>query len=429
MDTQDSIALHLDALPEGYQLAHPLYGEQGVRFLLAGATITPRVKRILTDRGVERVRVHQEDAAALLAELARKKSSPNAQVDNDLCKQIDDMIDSGAFVPKEVGPAVRDSMLIHHRKAYDSEQREKFRSQHRKACHELNSMMQKIVQGDAVDGSEIRELAAAGMESITQDSEAAITVSSDADDKGISEQSIQTSLLGMAIAIEMGLDAESVRIISATGLVGDWGMIHLPAGIRGVKRQFNERERLEIQKVPVFTANILQEISGLPRWVLPVAYQIHEKADGTGYPKGRDASSIHLFAKILHVADLYTGLTAPGPNRRPAMPYAAMELIVKEANKASIDVDVARALLRVMSLFPIGSYVALGNGSVARVLRSNGEDYSHPVVQIVVGAGGNRVSPDNENAILVPSERHIEITRALPTPGRNELSSSEMLAL
>ena len=429
MDTQDSIAVNTDALTVGYQLQHPLYGDHGVRLLSAGATVTPTVKRILADRGVESVRVHRDDASALLSDPAREKSGPIVQVDSDLCEQIDDMIDSGLFSPGESGPAVRDSMVIHYRKAYDPKQRERLSSQHREACDGLNSMMRKAVQGDAVDGREVRQLAAASLESMTKDCEAAITVVSDADDKGVSEQSLQTSFLGMAVAIEMGLDAESVRIIGATGLVGDWGMMHLPPGIRGVKRQLDERELFEIQKVPAFTANMLQKMSGLPRWVLPVAYQIHEKTDGTGYPRGRDASSIHLFAKILHVADLYTGLTAPGPNRRPAMPYATMETIMREANRTSIDVDVARALLRVLSLFPIGSYVALGNGSVARVLRRNGEDYSHPVVRIVVDAGGNRVAPDNENAIIVPSERYVEITQALPTPGRNELSSAELLAL
>ena len=337
------------------------------------------------------------------------------------------MIDSVLFSPGESGPAVRDSMVIHHRRAYDPEQRERLSSQHREACDGLNSMMFNAVQGGEVDGQEVGQLAATSLESMMKDCEAAITVASDADEKGVSEQSLQTSSLGMAIGIEMGLDAESVRTIGATGLVADWGMMYLPPGIRGAKRQLDERELFEIQKVPTFTANMLHKTSGLPRQVLPIAYQIHEKTDGTGYPRGRDASSIHLFAKILHVADLYTGLTAPGPNRQPAMPYAAMEIIVREANSASIDVDVARALLGVLSLFPIGSYVALGNGSVARVLRRNGEDYSHPVVRIVVDAGGNRVAPDNENAIIVPSERHVEITQALPRPGRKELSSVELL--
>ncbi len=47
------------------------------------------------------------------------------------------------------------------------------------------------------------------------------------------------------LAAEMGLDAEGVQTIGTTGLVCDWGMMHLPEDIRGVKRQLDERERFD----------------------------------------------------------------------------------------------------------------------------------------------------------------------------------------
>ena len=109
------------------------------------------------------------------------------------------------------------------------------------------------------------------------------------------------------------------------------------------------------------------------------------------------------------------------------MPYAAMEAILREASMKSVDVDVARALLRVLSLFPIGSYVALNDRSVARVLRRNGDNYSSPVVQVVIDGSGNSIDSNHGSAVIVTGEGGVAIAQALPTPGRNELSSAELL--
>jgi len=395
--------------------------------LSKGSTVTEGIKHIFLDHGIEKVQVHRDDVANVVGAPAEK--SPIAQFDGELRQKLNEFIEAGPFRAEDSGPPLRESMVTHNREAYNPEQRERLSSRHRRATKALDSVMRAAVRGGAVNGREVGQLTAASLESMTEDCESTITIASGADDKGVPEQSLQTAALGMAIGIEMGLDAESVRTIGTTGLVADWGMMHLPEDIRGAKRQLNEGQLFEIQQVPIFTAEMLHRTSDLPKLILPVAYQIHERIDGTGYPTGRDASSIHPFAKILHVADLYTALTAPGPNRRPMMPYAAMKTILREASRKSVDVDVTRSLLQVLSLFPIGSYVALSNRSVARVLRRNAEDYSSPIVQIVADRNGNMVDPDDEDAIMIPAEGGLEITQALPAPGRNELSSQQLLEI
>ena len=47
------------------------------------------------------------------------------------------------------------------------------------------------------------------------------------------------------------------------------------------------------------------------------------------------------------------------------MPYSAMECMLQQAKTRSVDPDVVRCLINILSLFPIGSYVALKDGSVS----------------------------------------------------------------
>ncbi len=424
MDIETSVGVKTLELTVGCQLQHPIYGVHGILLLSQGSTFTREIQRLLMKRKIENVRIHRDDVEAALRRPSKSRKGPVLLLDIELAERIDETISSGQFCCENSGPPVRGSTVEHGRDAYDPDARMRVIAERRESRAKLNAMMCKAASGGEVDGGDVMRLTAASLGSMTEDSENVLAVVCEGNDMGMSDQALQTSLLAMAMGVEMGLDAQNVRVLGATGLVAEWGVMRLPEDIRGAKRQLTEKERFEIQKVPTLTANMLQKTYGLPNLVLPLAYQIHEKVDGTGYPRGRDAASTHPFAKILHVADLYTGIVSPGRGRRSAMPYAAMEDVLREASVRSVDANVARGLLRTLGLFPIGSYLALSDGSVARVLRRNGDHYTDPVVRLVIDQSGEQVPAEEDQFIFVPSERGLEITRALPTPGGNEICTA-----
>ena len=177
------------------------------------------------------------------------------------------------------------------------------------------------------------------------------------------------------------------------------------------------------KKHPIHTFEMLKSTSAIPRLVGLVAYQVHERPNGTGYPRCSTENSIHPFARILHVADLYIAMTMGRPFRAPLMPYAAMECLLHRAKLRWVDPVAVRGLLNVMSLFPIGSYVALSDDRVARVLRQNGHLYTSPIVQIVLDENG--AVPANEAPIVALAPLDVEVVQALPTPGSKETALTQ----
>jgi hypothetical protein len=79
------------------------------------------------------------------------------------------------------------------------------------------------------------------------------------------------------------------------------------------------------------------------------------------------------------------------------------------------------------SLFPVGSYVALGDGSIARVLRRNAEKFSQPIVRIVRDENGREFSEYDEGTILDLSESGLNVVRSLPNPGSNAVNLSPQI--
>jgi len=180
-------------------------------------------------------------------------------------------------------------------------------------------------------------------------------------------------------------------------------------------------EFLEVQKHPIYTLDILEKVSGMPRLVPLIAYQVHECPNGSGYPRGRSGKRIHPFAALLHVADIYVALTTPKPYRPALMPYAAVECLLQMATAGSVDPMVVRTLVNTFSLFPIGSLVALSDGSVARVIRRNGNRYTSPIVQVIRDPEGGRMPTGHEATLVDLANGDLSVVQAVPRPGHNEI--------
>lgn len=418
------VRVRVSSLITGRALRFPIYDQEGLLLLAEGQVITSKFKELLTSRNIEEIQVNPDEVAniALIATAAQQPKT--ALLDNEITKKLDAIIESGALFVSNIGPAVRDSIQKHGCKAYDPAERQKIIDQHKQISEDLNDMMQDALHGRPLDGNKLLRATAMYLGSMTADIENVLTAAQAIGrDATLSQHCIQTSLLAMAIGIEMQLDVENTRTLGLCGLVHDWGMIRIPEAIRNAPRRLTAAEFMEIKKHPMYVLDFLERAVEIPAIVPLVCYQIHERPNGTGYPRERQKGAIHSFARILSVADQYVALTSPRPYRAPLMPYAAMECLLRQAKVRAVDANVVRALLQVNSLFPIGSFVALNDASVARVLRRSGTSYATPIVQLLQRADGEPFKDDGPIIDLCNNSLHV--VQALPTPGSDEIGLTE----
>ncbi|MBW2397584.1 MAG: hypothetical protein JRG95_25340 [Deltaproteobacteria bacterium] len=81
----------------------------------------------------------------------------------------------------------------------------------------------------------------------------------------------------------------------------------------GVARgSLTEEERLEIQSDVSYTHRFLARIPWTRdlRSVEEIARGHHEKLDGSGYPRGLEASEIPIPTRLLTIVDIFDALTA-----------------------------------------------------------------------------------------------------------------------
>lgn len=152
------------------------------------------------------------------------------------------------------------------------------------------------------------------------------------------------SALSAAIALELGLDGESVNAIRMAGLVHDIGKINVPAEILSKPGALGEVEFALIRTHPEIGYEIMKNIE-LPWRLADMIRQHHERADGSGYPAGMKGDEILLEARIIAVADVVEAMSSHRPYRASLGIGSALAEI--EKNRGSrYDPDVVDACLK-----------------------------------------------------------------------------------
>lgn len=224
--------------------------------------------------------------------------------------------------------------------------------------------------------------------------------------------SLHVAMVAISIAATLGHDDRSLVELGMGCMLHDLGMLRVQDVNYHDSRVLGPTDFAEITKHPFHTFDLLEKhLDRVPRISRLVAYQMHERYNGSGYPRGRRGHQIHELARVAAVADVFVALTSPRPHRPAMLPYYALERLLRGVKEGLYDPNAVRGLLKTVSLFPVGSYVALSDGRAARVIRANGERYAQPLVEIC----GADISPTPVMVDLTETT-DLKVVSAVPAP-------------
>jgi len=138
--------------------------------------------------------------------------------------------------------------------------------------------------------------------------------------------------LSCAIAEMMSLDEKTIEGINVGALIHDVGKIHIPSELLAKPSVLSAIEFELIKVHAVVGYEILKDID-FPWPVALIAYQHHERIDGTGYPNGLTGDEMCLEAKIVAVADVVEAMNSHRPYRAGLGIDAALDEIKKYRGK------------------------------------------------------------------------------------------------
>lgn len=395
---QNLPSLNIDQLKVGVKLRSPIYDGRNVLLLADGATITPLVIDRLTQRGITTVKVHRNELSHLCRvpaaldrgrllraqqAVADERTASYCPMETRHSRLLDATIERGRLpdTPK-FGSAFAAEIREHGTEGYDPDLASKMVESHDQSFQQMERLFKSLESAKPIECEAVESISADNLLRIAADLDLFVSLGvSPAIDKYPARHGLQTSMLAMAIGTSMGLDRRSVMDMGTGCLVHDAGMLHINQRVVQAESALDPVAFIEITKHPILTFDLMRNVERLPGTSRIVAYQMHERCNGTGYPRRRQSGQIHQLAKIATVADVFVALVSPRPHRSGMMPYYAVEHLIRGAKAGLFDPQAVRAMLHTVSLFPTGSFVELNDGRVGRVIRSNGQAYMKPIVE------------------------------------------------
>jgi putative nucleotidyltransferase with HDIG domain len=136
-----------------------------------------------------------------------------------------------------------------------------------------------------------------------------------------------THVLAEALGIR---DPETLNNLRKGALLHDAGKIAIPDAILKKPGPLTEEEWQKVRRHPDLGYGLIKDIK-LVKEVGNIILCHHERYDGTGYPRGLQASAIPLEARIFAVADTLDAVTSHRPYRGPSDFGSARREIIRNA--------------------------------------------------------------------------------------------------
>jgi len=148
------------------------------------------------------------------------------------------------------------------------------------------------------------------------------------------------------IATKLGLSEESSLLLKQAAPMHDIGKISTPDAILLKPGRLDDGEMSIMKEHPVTGHSILKSSSRpILQAAAIISLQHHEKFNGSGYPKGLKGNDIHIFARIVAVADVFDALTHKRCYKE-AWPIEKVIRVMSESSGSHFDPEIVDILLK-----------------------------------------------------------------------------------
>ncbi|MCA8940240.1 MAG: hypothetical protein KDB07_10540, partial [Planctomycetes bacterium] len=194
---------------------------------------------------------------------------------------------------------------------------------------------------------------------------------------------LNAARLAMYFGVESGMSDAHIVQLGIVALLYDLGPFDPELDFILEGRKLSSVEFSMVEEISLRGAEVLEGLDGIDPLCATVAHEHHERADGTGYPSRSKAEDQHPYSRLIQIIDSFLGMIEPRAFRPAISPIEAMQRLAVQAHRGYYYEAAFRDWLKVMGVYPVGSFVKLNSGEVALIRKSGGDKLRRPTVDIL----------------------------------------------
>lgn len=193
------------------------------------------------------------------------------------------------------------------------------------------------------------------------------------------DHSLNVAIAAVTCGIGLELGNSQLRELALAALFHDIGKECIPLEILDKAGPLTPEEREIINCHPEFGYEMLKERIEFSSTVRVSILQHHENEDGSGYPRGLAHEDIYIYARIIHVADVFDALLSKRAYKEEFSALETIEYLMANCDHM-FNYRVVATFLNYVTVYPVGITVTLSTGAKAHVIKNRNEFPLRPVV-------------------------------------------------
>jgi len=206
---------------------------------------------------------------------------------------------------------------------------------------------------------------------------------------------VNVAVLTLVQAEALGLDRQTLNDLGIAALLHDVGKLKVPEEILKKPARLTAEEFEVIKLHPANGAKILLSTPGINKLAYVVTFEHHIKYDLSGYPPVSPGRKLNLGSMLVRIADTYDAMRSNRYYAKETPP----EKTIKEMEEASgkeFDPVLLRKFIRLIGVYPPGTFVRLDTNELGFVIQTNPYDPYRPRAKIIIDSNGSRIENPQE---------------------------------
>lgn len=193
--------------------------------------------------------------------------------------------------------------------------------------------------------------------------------------------SVNVTVLSVMIGMCMHYNRARLYDLGMGVLLHDIGKIDIPQAIITKPDRLTPEEYQIVKNHTVLGFEKLRSNKDIKITSAHVAFQHHERFDGSGYPRGLAGQEIHEFARIAAIADVYDAMSNDRCYRQKIPLKEVYDYFIENAGKL-FDPYILDRFIQKIAVYPQGTLVTLSDGRSGLVIKQNPGEPEKPVVRL-----------------------------------------------
>lgn len=204
--------------------------------------------------------------------------------------------------------------------------------------------------------------------------------------------SINVATFALMTGVSLGYGEGDLVEMGLGAILHDSGMIAVDSAILNKTESLSLEEQKLVQHHCEVGFNMLRANREFSVKSAHIAFQHHERLDGSGYPRHLEGKNILEYAKVVAVADIFDALVSDRPHR-PALSSVEALGILRKLAPDKLDPEIVEAFATNVAVYPVGTLVQLNTGHIALVTAVDKTRAAHPLINVICDNTGNLIHP------------------------------------